>query len=443
MRITNTRLIILAMVTAGLFCWAVLQAHFSRVEDTQTVQRYLFQGLDEDQIHTIRITGQGKEPVNLHRISGGRFGVEALDFYPAQEQVVTDLLLGLAMLRSVEKVTSSQENHAELNVSMETADAIVELLDNEGKLLAGLVTGKSASPPDPMTGRATDAYVRRLPGSAVYRVEDAPSLQTDPHDYVQTRLMPDMTPNRIDRIALLDEQSRFILERKQGRFVAQDLPEGKEPRQESIEPLVRDLVSLEFAGVVDTQSAQVPEDLSPKRQINLYTSNDIVYFLHILTSKDQSYVAIGAKADGEDEEDLNPAQAQFQADMRQFQQRHAGWLYKVDPSQVEFLMVGKDDLLADAQPEEQATETEGPDQDAPEAGAEAQENSQPESQPADETDNQDSQRSDDEQPGAQDSTGATQEDAPDDGPAGGEGAGNETEAAEETTEQGPEETPAP
>jgi hypothetical protein len=435
MRITNIRLIILAVVTAGLFCWALLQAHFSRVEDTLTVQRYLFQGLDENQIHSIRITGQGKEPVILHRMTEGRFGVEALDFYPAQEQVITDLLVGIQMLRPVEMVTRSEKNHAELNVSPETADVVVELLDNEEKLLAGLVTGSSASPPDPMTGVARDAYVRRLSESAVYRVENVPPIQTDALGYVQTRLMPNLTSSRIERIAFLNEQGQFVLERKQGRFVPQDVPEGKEPRQESIEPLVGDLVSLEFEGVLDSQSGQVPADLSPRRQINLYTTNDIVYFLQILASGDQSYLAIGARettqADGESEEDLSPAQAQFQADMRQFQERHAGWLYKLDPARVESLMVNREDLLADVEPEEQAAQPGDSDGAAPDSGTDAEENPSGQAQPAGGAEAQPDPPGEGEQSGTPDATETSQADAPDSEPAAEVPADN-NEGAEET-----------
>lgn len=348
MRITNLRLLVLAFVTAGLFCWAVLQAHFSRPDRMDAVGGYLLQGIDEENIYSIVIRGgQTPEELTLRRAGATRFAVQPLDGYPATSEKVVDLLVELSSIRPVGKVTDDQDKHAELGVTPETADLVVDLRDAEDKRIAALAIGRQPQSPD--------AFVRLLDKPTVYRVEGGIRVATRPLDYVDASLTEQIEMSQIQRITVGTEQMQLQLTRQGRQWEAGDLPEGKKLDSDRLQSLLGTVGRLRFQDVFSARSPKA-EDLAFDRRLMLLSESEMGYAIQLGTKDGNTYAMLTAgglssEADASNQPDQTPEQAAMQRRIGQFAGRHDGWVYQLSSFQGSSLTEDLSGLLKD-KPEE-------------------------------------------------------------------------------------------
>jgi hypothetical protein len=380
MRITNIRLIILAVVAAGLFCWAVLQAHFAGPGELEQVQGYLLQGLGTENIGRVVIS-TGQDKVELARADQDNFVVASMGGYPAKRGDIRDMLVGLMLIQPSERVTDNPDNHAELGVTTETADAIVELFDTEDNRVAGVaITGGR--------GPESQIYCRVLGQDVVYRLSQRPDIPTDVTAYVETTLLEDVQADDVSRVEVVDGQDKFALVRQEAegeetKWTLENLPEGKQVKQWEANSMVNRLDGLQFAEAISAGS-EAAGKLSFDREILYYLPDGLIYRMQVAKGDEGTYVGLEAGvADvraGSAEEPDEQAQAARMEAVQKAQQvnlRHDGWAYRLESWQASSFTKSRGDLLED-QPEpegnadaDESPETPGDQDQDDESGAEA------------------------------------------------------------------------
>jgi hypothetical protein len=373
MRITNSRLIILAVVAAGLFCWAVLQAHFAGPGELEQVEGYLLQGLGTENIGRVVISS-GQDKVEIARADQESFVVASMDGYRAQRGEIRDMLVDLMLIKPGERVTDNPDNHAELGVTTETADAVVELFDIEDNRVAGMAITGGRGPDSPV-------YCRVLGQDVVYRLSRRPDIPTDVTAYVDTTLLEGVEADDVSRVEVVDGQDEFTLVRRQAegeeaQWTLENLPEGKQVKQWEANSMVNRLDGLQFAEAMSTGSDQAA-NLSFDRKILYHLPDGLVYRMHVAKGQEGTYVRLEAGVvdvrTGDAEESDEEARAARMEAVQKAQQvnlRHDGWAYRLESWQASSFTKSRGDLLEDKpEPEEPAADADA--DEGAEAGADA------------------------------------------------------------------------
>ena len=282
MVLTDKKLSILAGVAAVMLVLTVVFHSSSLFESDGnfTSGSLLIQGLDPTGVSTITLA-QGGETLTLQRTSSG-FAVKQRQNYPVPADKVNSLFVKCTDIRCEERVTESKDKHKDLGVAADDKEAtVVKLLDNDGKVIAGLVVGGSAS-------RGRGVYVRPVDKDVVYAAEKWVSFSTKISDYVDTELVKvakeDVVEVRVER-----KDSTYTVTRdKDGGVVLKDVPKGKRAKQSDVESLFDALSSLSL----DDIAADAALAADPDTTFTCKTSKHATYVVKLSKKDDKHYVKL-------------------------------------------------------------------------------------------------------------------------------------------------------
>ncbi|MFW5857603.1 MAG: DUF4340 domain-containing protein, partial [Planctomycetota bacterium] len=335
----------------------------------------LIQGLDPDRVHTIRIRS-GEEAVTLVRktedgVATDQFVLRERNDYPASIEKVNRLLVQSLDIRCADLATRDADRHDALGVADEAADATeVRFLGEDDQELTGFVVGASAG-----EGRGAGVYVRRIHEGAVYITENMLNVGAAPADYIDSVLVP-ATAADIQRVEVTRDETTYAIARgEDDKPVLQDIPEGKRakdyPVRSTLEALARvraedmqpaDAVDVEWLGVHAARTGEhllyrlrvgktaPPADADAVEDAGQDTPplETDYYVIAEAQGPDRALVSQVRRMTGEeDDAELARKDAVLTAwtDAQRFNQRTAGWAYRVSEWQGKQLVRPLDELV--------------------------------------------------------------------------------------------------
>jgi len=327
---SNKQLMILGIVAAGMALWAGLLSHKVNRPRAQTASAALLQGLLTGQIDSI-VLGTGDKEVKLTRASKG-FAVTNKDNYPAMTKNINDLITNCLDIQTTEMVTRNPANHAELGVTEDKARNVVKFLDNEGKVITGVVIGDKSS-------ESGGDFVRLINKNEVYVSQNVPWLQMGPLDYVNKKLA-EVNGKEIVKVLLRDDQDSYTLRNDPNEgVIPETVPAGSKPKKNECEQVFKALENLTFNDVQKESEATAALEFNSTYMCQMTDST--VYTLKVAQKDDKYYLKCWAEftdktpivkeKEQESPEQLKEKEAKLLARdaAATFTQRHKGWVYEL------------------------------------------------------------------------------------------------------------------
>ena len=265
---------------------------------------------------------------------------------------INELLLACLEIRCKSPVTAAKENYRELGVEEGAADAVVVTFkDSSGQTLFGLVRGKNAE--------GGGAYVRLLDQSAVYASESAPMIETSPVSYLDKKIA-NVNAGDIRRVEVHSGKDQYALTRDEKGVVAlEKVPEGKRAKTSVCDTVATALPDMEFADVAPAGKMALEWDTTYSCQL----ASQLVYTVQLAKKGDRHYARLSASAPDvqsvqitrtEAEAELKKKDALLQAveKARDYNTRHAPWVYELSDWNVERMSHPLSDLVEEIIPEE-------------------------------------------------------------------------------------------
>ncbi|TKJ38186.1 MAG: hypothetical protein CEE38_05355 [Planctomycetes bacterium B3_Pla] len=358
---SNRKLTILAVVAVLMVLWATVQSRVSnRPKAAAEGPVYLIQGLDPAGIGSI-VLGTGEETVTLKRQQGG-FVVAGKDNYPAKTSEINSLISKCVEIKTSAFITDNPGNHEDLEVTEEKARSVVKFMTPEpnSTVLTGVVVGKTEE-----LGQGT--YVRLLSSDSsisnrVHVASNVPWFSDGATNYLEQELIS-VTGDDILSATVSSPGGNYTL-KKEGDgddIVLKNTPAGKKLKSSDAGSVLTALTSLKFDDVKKTSSG-----LTFDREYICRLKDSTVYTLKIARDEDKTYVTCAAEfmdttpvrkgADVETPEELKAKEAKLLArdGAQAFTAKHQKWVYEIPDWKANNLTKELEDLLEDAEPEEES-----------------------------------------------------------------------------------------
>ena len=344
---SNQKLAILAAIAVAMVFGAVTQSHLSK-RAPSTLPAYMLQGLDPADVYSVEI-GTGDDTVRLTR-QEAQFLVTNKQNYPAATQQVNELLTQCLDLKPSELISSSADNHADLEVTEETAQHVIRFLDPEDKLITGLIIGKTRE-------GGQGQYVRQVDKAEVYLATDVPYLKTSATDYLDQALLS-VEEKDIQSISLTGPKGTCELVKQDGdkKYKYVNMPDGKQLVSNVATSLFGALSSLRFDDVV----AQIPADVTLDSSLTCKLGTQEVYAFKLGRQGEDTYVTcqgdyLGEKSiqlnttqkDSKEELEKKEAVLLAQEKVQKFNLKTKGWAYKIPKWKADTMLKTPEDLLED------------------------------------------------------------------------------------------------
>ncbi|MBN2377670.1 MAG: DUF4340 domain-containing protein [Sedimentisphaerales bacterium] len=349
---SNRQLSILGLLAVVFLGLAIAQSRFNSAHQGSAVGAVkLIQGLATGQIGSIEL-GQGENLVTLKKNSEG-FVVANRDNYPAQTQTINELLISCLDIEVIEKVTSNPENHAELEVTEETAGSVVKFFDKDGKLITGVIVGKS-------TDRG-GAHVRLVTSDDVYVAKQTPRLRTAATDYIDKKLT-EVVKDNVEKVTVKSAAETYtVMMDGAGKAFLTKIPAGKKQKEAEVDQLATALSSMSFTDV--QKESDKTRDFKFETSYLCQLKNSTIYKFDLAQDGDKHYLKCTAdfldKVESVSKDEIATDQAMKAKEKQilaqqaalEFADRHQGWIYEVSSWEAGKLTKKLDDLLEDIEEE--------------------------------------------------------------------------------------------
>jgi len=358
----NRKLAALGMITALMVGWAILQNRISQnVNTADFSSSALIEGLQIESVAGITITSEKGEKITTLDRTGGVFVVADKDNYPADVAAVNALFNGCLDIRTREKTTDNPNNHADLEVTPQTARSVVSFSDADGGQIVALVLSPS--------NEKGEAFARLLSETGVYSIQYLPQIKTDPMDFVDAQLFQ-VSQDQLSSIAVRTPEDSYILTVSDdgAGIELQDMPAGKQYKETVYKSVFGALSSLRFGDVVSDENAS--QELQFDSLYTCKLKDKTVYKLMLAKKDGEIYAKVLAdyldktpveKTVGqvESEEELKVKEAKLLAidAVKAFNKKHGGWVYQIAAPNAENLMKPLSEILEDSpEPEPETAE---------------------------------------------------------------------------------------
>ncbi len=350
----NKKLTLLGVIAAVMLAAVIFQTRLiNRAPDTSGEVSHLIQGLETDSIGSIKVKGKSEEVI-LSRV-GNRFVVTSKDNYPANADMISDLITVCLDIRSAELITDDPANYADLGVTEDTAELVVRFFDRGSKLITGLVVSEA----DP---KKRTRYARLITDEDVHLILYMPQLDASPIHYIDQELFV-VNRDEIESVTVGLPSESYTLKKIDDSVILEDVPEGKKLRDEKIHDQVFNaLAGMTFGDVMKQSNADV--DLKFDKTFVCKLSDSTVYTLQVAIKDEDTFIKCTAefadkreitKTQGlvESEEVLKEKEAKLLArdSAENFAEDHAGWIYRIPQSKAQYLTKIVVDLVTDIEEE--------------------------------------------------------------------------------------------
>jgi hypothetical protein len=352
---SHKKLAILAVVAAAMVLWAVALSHQSK-RTPSTLPQLLLQGLDPADIYTIEI-GMGDDAIRLTR-QEKQFVVANKENYRASVTQINELLTQCMDLKPSELISRSTSNHADLEVTEDSAQHVIRFLDPEDKVITGIIIGK-------MREGGNGQYVRQVGKDEVYLAANVPYFKTSATDYLDQSLLS-VEEKDIQSISLTSPTGRCELVRQEGdkQYKYVNMPDGKQLVSNVATSLFGALSGLRFDDVIK----QAPADVTFDSGLVCKLASQEVYEFKLGQKGEDTFVTcqgdyLGEKSiqlnttqkDSKEELEKKEAVLLAQEKVQRFNITSKGWTYKIPKWKADTLLKTPNDLLEDVVVEDAAT----------------------------------------------------------------------------------------
>lgn len=342
----NQRLAVGAAVLLALSIFSYWNS-VSRAERFESGQKFL-PNLNPDEIAQVEVI-QGEETVTLTR-DGDRYVVEEAHDYRARNEGVNRLIRNLLDIELAKEVGAGADLAAELGIEPPGEDTVEVALRNAagGDMVRLRVGDRFAD--------GSGNYVRRLDeeDDPIYLTEATVLIDSTTDQFLQKEIVdvsssdvariegPDFTFGKLD-----DEGAELALER---------VPSGRRENASEVGRVKNLLSRLRFSEVHLADAAEVA-DLSFDDEFRYELEDGSGYVVEVASREDDRYIRIGGYhtvQQVEIERDTPEEELQEKADilnraeeMRDFNEYHGSWVYKLDSFTGEKLDLRRADLIED------------------------------------------------------------------------------------------------
>jgi len=247
----------------------------------------LLEDLPVNGVVAIKIKGPEGDTVSLAK-KGDQWAVEDRYGYPADFSKIADFVRALQQMKVGRSFEASEATLKRMKLrDPEGADVpddekgiLVELKDDAGKSLAGVVIGKRRK-----TGQGASTqgqYIRLDPDPVVYLVDkDFASYRREPEDWLE-KLLVDVEDDAVRKVVCegLDEEGvLFGVERpgEGAELVLLDPPPDKKIKKASLDILARALDTLRLDDVVDPAATLESLGIELQARLEYHTFDGMIY----------------------------------------------------------------------------------------------------------------------------------------------------------------------
>ena len=365
---TNRKLAVLGVVAAIMVIWAVGQYRISKTNAParMTLQdSYLIQGLPTEKIAGI-VIGKGSNPVTLTK-QGGGFVVTSKGGYPALTSKINNLITSLLDIRIMELITDNPDNHESLSVTEQKNQSIIRFLDQDEKVITGIVIGTSRAGEQmqlDMASRTT--YVRLISDDKVYLARDVPLSGGSGADYIDKELV-NVRESEVLKVVVTNPDETYtikVADSNDGSVVLVDKPAGRKQKDYDCKQVFGALMSLT---VNDVRKESDAANLKFDHKYVCESKNQTTYTFDIAKSSDKTYVKCAAEYAGElpkmvardeSEDELKAKEAKLLAWQQagKFTEKCKGWVYELPQWKAGNLTKKSQELLEEEKKEQQKPE---------------------------------------------------------------------------------------
>ncbi len=268
---------------------------------------------------------------------------------------------GCLDIRTREKTTDNPNNHADLEVTPQTAHSVVSFTDADGGEIVALVLSPS--------NEKGAAFARLLSETGVYLVQYPPQIKSDPMDFVDAQLFQ-VSQDQLSSVTVrMSEDSYILTVSDDGADIKlQEMPTGKQYKEAVYKSVFGALSSLRFDDVIKAEN--VPQELQFDSLYICELKDKTVYKLMLAKKDGETYAKVLADyldktpvektvGEVESEDQLKVKEAKLLAidAVKAFNKKHGGWVYQIAAGNAENLIMPLSGLLEDAPEPEPETET--------------------------------------------------------------------------------------
>jgi len=349
----NRKLLVLSIVAAVSVLLAIIQTHISKPGPVaSSAGASLIQGLEPASIGSI-VIGTDENAVKLVR-KGKVFVVGNKEDYPAETSRINKLIMACFDVQTLELTTGDPRNHEQLEVTPQKAKSIVKFLDKDGKLITGIIIGKTDS-------QTKVTYARLVSSSDVYSVTKTPTVKTSAMDYIDKDITNIETGDVVRATLTGPEGSFTIRTDANDTVVIDEMPEGKKLKTSDAKNVLGALSNLSFSDV-KKESSFGKDELKFDNVFVCELKNSTVYTFDIATVKDKTYARCSAEYTADmtniiqEKGKLKTKETKLLARdaALDFTDKHKGWVYEIPHYKVENLTKKLSELLEEPKKEEKA-----------------------------------------------------------------------------------------
>ena len=326
---TPKSITVLSVVTAISIAAAVASLNINRDSSASVQGGALFPELLDtmDGVSKITVTDKDRE-TTVSRTSGGIWGVNASDGYPASISNVQKSILQVAQLLYLEKKTANKKLYERLQLEgLEKEESLVrriQFFDAQNNVLADLFLGKKRF--DLTGATSAGAYVRKPDDPQTWLVSGEIDFQTELKSWLQNSILNIREENvlkaeirhpdgEIVRISKKDPKNR--------NFTLHNIPEGKKLKYESDPNNIANVV--ENLEMLDARKGKKFNFIAKKTVTATYTSrNGLVADLALLKLGEDDWLKVKLTVSTDPPKDKNVEEI-----VRKITERTHGWVFKI------------------------------------------------------------------------------------------------------------------
>lgn len=335
-------ILVLAAVTVLVVAAALITRQSQQTTTTFTQGLYYPELLTQvNDVARVSVKDAGSAVTLLK--DGDHWKVEEKDRYPASEQRVRELILGVARLERLEGKTRNPDLYAKLEVAdisePGSKSRLIQLQDDAGKDLAVLIVGKQRTVQGGASGR-DQIYVRSPGKPQAWLVEGSIPRADDAVDWIDKNIIAaDLGEVRSVSVTGADGSIRVSREDADAKeFKLEDLgPDQEIESQYAVDQIAQSFKQLRL------------EDVNPASDLNLdpagaikavlETFDGVKVTLLVETRDDQVLGQLHADYSREDADET------IQSRVEDWNELWSKWVYVLPDYQVENITVKKEDLI--------------------------------------------------------------------------------------------------
>lgn len=352
---SNKNLTILGIIAAVMVTLTILQTRVSNhIPQDPQLNTPLIQGLNTADIATIEL-GNADETVTIKRAENN-FIVTNKDNYPALISKLNNLITSCLDIHVNQFITANPANHADLEVTDQTAKNIVKFLDADGQLITGIIVGKR----DPQAG---GTYVRKIAddqntSNRVYISSNVRWLQMSPLSYVEKQLFMVEKEDITDVTVNTPNSSYTITTDDDNNITLQNIPQGKKPKANDYQQVFTAVTNLELSDL--QKESKKTADLNFDITYTCRLKDSTLCTFNLARKDDKTFLKCSSRFTDttpitmergtvESTEELEQKEAKLLARdaAQQFNAKHKGWIYEIPSYKADYMTKNLDDLLQD------------------------------------------------------------------------------------------------